>query len=282
MNALILEGGTFRPIFSCGVMDALLDNDVNFDYVIGVSAGITDGVSYVSKQKKRNYHILMNHRHDKRYVGLRNYLTDRSLFGLKYAYETIPKEIYPFDWETYRNNPTEVRVGVTNAETGEAEYLDGKDLEETCGMLKATCAIPFVFPAIELNGKKYYDGGICDPIPVRKAEADGHPKMLIVLTRPKGYIKTLSKANVAAAKALRKKFPKLVRPLMTRHMMYNETVAYCEKLEREGRAVILRPTKEVQIDSFEKDLEKIDRIYQYGYDETVKNLDKIKEICFGI
>ena len=121
MNALILEGGTFRPIFSCGVMDALLDNDVNFDYVIGVSAGITDGVSYVSKQKKRNYHILMNHRHDKRYVGLRNYLTDRSLFGLKYAYETIPKEIYPFDWETYRNNPTEVRVGVTNAETGEAE-----------------------------------------------------------------------------------------------------------------------------------------------------------------
>lgn len=282
MNALILEGGTFRPIFSCGVMDALLDNDVNFDYVIGVSAGITDGVSYVSKQKKRNYHILMNHRHDKRYVGLRNYLTDRSLFGLKYAYETIPKEIYPFDWETYRNNPTEVRVGVTNAETGEAEYLDGKDLEETCGMLKATCAIPFVFPAIELNGKKYYDGGICDPIPVRKAEADGHPKMLIVLTRPKGYIKTLSKANVAAAKALRKKFPKLVRPLMTRHMMYNEAVVYCEKLEREGRAVILRPTKEVQIDSFEKDLEKIDRIYQYGYDETVKNLEKIKEVCFDI
>ena len=93
MNALILEGGTFRPIFSCGVMDALLDNDVNFDYVIGVSAGITDGVSYVSKQKKRNYHILMNHRHDKRYVGLRNYLTDRSLFGLKYAYETRAGEL---------------------------------------------------------------------------------------------------------------------------------------------------------------------------------------------
>ena len=281
MNALILEGGTFRPIFSCGVMDALLDNDVNFDYVIGVSAGITDGVSYVSKQKKRNYNILMNHRHDKRYVGLRNYLTDRSLFGLKYAYETIPKEIYPFDWETFLNNPAEVRVGVTNAKTGEEEYLDGKELDETSGMLKATCAIPFVFPAIELNGKQYYDGGICDPIPVRKAEADGHKKMLIVLTRPKGYIKTLSKANVVAAKALRKKFPKLVRPLMMRHKMYNETVAYCEQLEREGKAVILRPTKEVQIDSFEKDLEKIDKIYRYGYEETVKNLEKIKEVCFS-
>ncbi|MDY5846571.1 MAG: patatin family protein [Bariatricus sp.] len=281
MNAMVLEGGTFRPIFSCGVMDALLDHDINFDYVIGVSAGITDGVSYVSKQKERNYNILMNYRHDKRYVGLRNYLTDRSLFGLKFAYETIPKEIYPFDWETYQNSPTEIRVGVTNIETGEAEYLDGKELEETCSMLKATCAIPFVFPPIEINGKKYYDGGICDPIPVRKAEADGHGKMLIVLTRPKGYIKTLSKANVQAAKMLRKKYPKLVGPLMTRHILYNETVAYCEQLEREGRAVLLRPTKEIQIDSFEKDLEKIDKIYRYGYELAVENLDKIKEICFS-
>lgn len=280
MSALILEGGTFRPIFSCGVMDALLDNGVDFTYVIGVSAGITDGMSYVSKQQKRNYDILMNHRHDKRYVGFRNYLTDRSLFGLKFAYETLPNEVYPFDWETFLKNPAEVKVGVTNAETGETEYLDGKELDKTCGMLKATCAIPFVFPAIELNGKKYYDGGICDPIPVRKAQKDGQERMLIVLTRPEGYKKTLSRANVAAAKLLRKKFPKLVRPLMTRHMMYNETVAYCEQLEREGKAVILRPTKKVQIESLEKDLEKIDRIYRFGYEEAVRNLDRIKKVCF--
>lgn len=278
MGALILEGGTFRPIFSSGVMDALLDAGVDFPYVIGVSAGITDGFSYVSKQKRRNYDILMNHRHDKRYVGLRNYLSDRSLFGLKFAYETIPNELYPFDWDCFLNNPAQIKVGVTNVETGLCEYLDGKDLDEHCTMLKATCAIPFAFPVIYLNGKGYYDGGICDPIPVKKAVEDGHEKMLIVLTRPKGYQKTLSKANILASRRLKKKYPQLVEPLLTRHHHYNETVAYCEQLERDGKAIILRPTQEVQIDSFEKDLQKIEKIYQFGYDLAMKNIESIKRL----
>lgn len=256
----------------------LLDNGIDFPYVIGVSAGITNGVSYVSKQKKRDYNILMNHRHDKRYIGVRNFITDRSLFGLKYAYETLPKEVYPFDWNTYRENPAIVKVGVTNAITGQAEYLDGKELDETCSMLKATCAIPLVFPEIEIDGEVYYDGGICDPIPIRKAQADGHEKALIVLTRPKGYRKTASKANMAAAKYLQKKYPKLVKPLLTRHHAYNKTVAYCEQLEREGKAVILRPTAEVQVESFEKDLKKLDRVYQFGYQLALENLDRIKEL----
>lgn len=278
MGALVLEGGTFRPIFSSGVMDALNDHGVDFPYVIGVSAGITDGFSYVSKQPKRNYDILMNHRHDKRYVGLRNYWHDRSLFGLKYAYETIPNEIYPFDWDTFLNNSTQVKVGVTNVETGQCEYLDGKQLDEKCTMLKATCAIPFAFPVISLNGKKYYDGGICDPIPVKKAMEDGHQKLLIVLTRPKGYQKTLSKANVVASRLLKKKYPQLVQPLLTRHLLYNETLAYCEQLEQQGQAIILRPSEELQIDSFEKDLQKIDRIYQYGYQLALEHMEEIKKL----
>lgn len=278
MPALILEGGTFRPIFSSGVMDALVDQGIEFPYVIGVSAGITDGFSYVSKQTKRNYDILMNHRHDKRYVGMRNYFSDRSLFGLKFAYETIPNELYPFDWDTFLHSPTEIKVGVTNANTGQAEYLDGKQLDKQCTILKATCAIPFVFPAIYLQGNPYYDGGVCDPIPVKKAIKDGHDKMLIVLTRPKGYHKELSKANQMAARLLRKKYPKLVEPLLTRHIAYNQTVKFCEELENEGKAVILRPTKEIQIDSFEKDLKKIDAIYQFGYQLTIDNINVIKKL----
>lgn len=278
MGALVLEGGTFRPIFSCGVMDALLDNDIYFPYVIGVSAGITDGVSYVSKQKKRNLEVLKEFRHDKRYVGFRNFFTDKSLFGLKFAYETVPEELYPFDWDTYLSNPAEVKVGVTNAETGKSEYLDGKKMDRKCTMLKATCAIPMLFPAIEINGNRYYDGGVCDPIPVRQAEADGHDKMLIVLTRPISYRKKLSRNNVVAAKAMKRKYPNLVEPLMTRHELYNKELEYCNRLEKEGRAVILRPTEEVQIESFEKDLEKIDRIYQFGYELAEENLDRIKAL----
>jgi len=278
MSALVLEGGTFRPIFSAGVMDALLDYDVHFPYVIGVSAGITDGISYVSKQKMRNYNVLVNLRHDKRYIGMRNFISDRSLFGLKFAYEDMPRDIYPFDWETYRKSDTQIRVGVTNVETGESEYLDGKELEEKFIMLRATCALPFVFPVIEWKGSEYYDGGICDPIPVGKAMEDGNDKLLIILTRPEGYVKKLSGANKLAARHLKKKYPKLVKPLLTRHNKYNETVKLCEQLEKDGRAVLLRPTEEIQIDSFEKDVEKIKRIYHFGYNLAVERMEEIKEL----
>ena len=278
MGALVLEGGTFRPIFSSGVMDALLDYGIEFPYIIGVSAGITDAISYVSKQKKRNYHILVNHRHDKRYVGLRNYFTDKSLFGIKFAYEKFPDELYPFDWDTFYNSKSVMKIGVTNANTGEAEYFDGHKNDRKNMLLRATCAIPFVFPVIDINGNEYYDGGICDPIPIKKAQEDGNEKFLIVLTRTKGYRKKLSKANVLAAKVLKRKYPNLVKPLLERHKIYNEDVEYCEQLEREGKALILRPDESVQIDSFEKDIEKIKRVYQYGYDMAVKNIDRIKEI----
>ena len=278
MGALVLEGGTFRPIFSCGVMDALLDNDIHFPYVIGVSAGISDGVSYVSKQNKRNYNVLMSFRHDKRYLGARNLISDRSLFGVKFVYETIPDSLFPFDWDTYLNNPAKVVVGVTNANTGESEYLDGKKYDKKFTALKATCALPLMFPPVEIDGEEYYDGGVHDPIPVRKAEADGNKNMLIVLTRPKSYKKELSKENILASKILKRKYPKIAELLLTRHEIYNDEVEYCKQLEREGRAVILQPNEEIQIDSLEKDLEKIDRIYKFGYNLAVENLDRIKAL----
>lgn len=281
MGALVLEGGTFRPLFSCGIMDALLDNDIHFPYVIGVSAGISDGVSYVSKQNKRNYDIIMNHRHDKRYLGLRNFFTDRSLFGIKFVYETVPESIFPFDWDAYMANPAKVVVGVTNAHTAQCEYLDGKTSDKKFTMLKATCALPLMFPAIKIDGKDYYDGGVSDPIPAKKAHNDGNEKMLIILTRPKGYKKELSRANVYASKLLKRKYPKFSELLLTRHNIYNSEVEYCEKLEKEGKALILRPSEEIQIDSLEKDLKKIDKIYRFGYDLAIENLDKIREIAQG-
>lgn len=276
MAALILEGGTFRPIFSCGVMDALLDNNINFDYVIGVSAGITHGFSYLSKQKGRAHDVIKNHRHDKRYIGMRNYFSDHSLFGLKFAYETIGNELYPFDWDVFYENPAKVRIGVTNAHTGEPEYLDGKDIEPTFAMLKATCALPLAFPAIKVGDKEYFDGGITDSIPVKKACEDGNEKMLIVLTRTDDYVKKLSAGVRFAAKLFKRKYPKVAEAMLRRHEMYNEQLTYCKKLEEDGKAVILRPSRETQISSFEKDLDKMERVYQYGYRLAVENLEKIK------
>ena len=275
MPAMILEGGTFRPIFSAGVMDALLEEGIMFPYCIGVSAGITNGFSYISRQVGRNLEILKTYRHNKRYVGFGNFFRCKSLFGLEFAFEEIPDKWIPFDWETFRTYKGKYLVGLTNARTGRSEYFDGMKLDRKNTMIKATCAIPLVFPPISLNGEEYYDGGICDPIPVRKAMKDGNEKFLLVLTRPKGYRKELTSANKAAAKILRHKYPNLVKPLLQRHIQYNQTVAFCEQLEAEGKAVLLRPEGEGIIDSFEKDLSKIETSYEYGRNLAKRRMGEI-------
>lgn len=278
MPSLILEGGTFRPIFSAGIMDALLDNNIIFPYCIGVSAGITNGFSYVSKQKRRNLDILENYRNDKRYLGFRNFFKCKSLFGLDFLFDEVPNKLHPFDMETFLNYEGKVLVGVTNAVTGETEYLDGKEIDYKCSMLRATCAIPLFFPAIQINNNFYYDGGLRDPIPIMKAIEDGNEKHLIILTRPEGYVKEFSKNNVFASNILKKKYPKLNDTFLTRHVIYNERVKFCEQLEKEGKALILRPSKNNAIDSFEKDVSKLKEAYNHGYNLAIENMDQIKKL----
>ena len=276
MPSLILEGGTLRPIFSAGVMDSLLDNNITFPYCIGVSAGITNGVSYISKQKGRNLEVVTKYRNDNRYLSYRNFLRCKSIFGLDFVFDEIPNNLIPFDMDTYRKYPGKLLVGVTNAHTGKTEYLNGKDLDDKATMLRATCAIPLLFPVIKINGKEYYDGGLCDPIPIKKAIADGNTKHLIVLTQPKGYKKELSKKNILVAKLLNKKYPNLKTPLLNRHNHYNETVKFCEQLENEGKVLILRP--EYNLDSFEKDINKLKSSYDHGYNLTINHLSEIKKL----
>ena len=278
MPSLILEGGTFRPIFSAGIMDALLDNNIIFPYCIGVSAGITNGFSYISKQRGRNLEILENYRNDKRYLGFRNFFKCKSLFGLDFLFDEVPNKLHPFDMKTFLNYEGKVLVGVTNAVTGESEYLDGKTLDNKCSMLRATCAIPLFFPAIKINHNFYYDGGLCDPIPIMKSIEDGNEKHLIILTRPKGYIKEFSKNNVFASKILKNKYPKLNDIFLTRHVSYNERVKLCEQLEKEGKALILRPSKNNAIDSFEKDVSNLRAAYNHGYNMAIEHIEEIKNL----
>lgn len=276
MQSLILEGGTFRPIFSTGVMDCLLEHGIEFPYVIGVSAGITNGVSYVSKQKLRNLNVLMKYRHDKRYMGIANLWKNQCLFGMDFIYEEIPAVHFPFDWDTYQAFKGRVLIGATNAATGKPEYFDGLKLDKKSTMLRATCAIPLVFPAIEIAGEKYYDGGLADPIPIRKAITDGNEKHLIILTRCKGYEKTDSKQNKFAVRMLRRKYPNLVEVFQNRHLRYNETVKFCEQLEKEGKAIIIRPSE--PIESFEKDLVKLKAGYDMGYRMAEEQIEAIKAL----
>lgn len=165
MTGIVFEGGTFRPIFSCGVMDALLSENILLPYCIGVSAGIADGVSYISKQPQRNLEIMQKYRNDKRYMSRSNWKKNKSIFGLDFVFGEIPDHLIPFDWDTFRSYEGTCLVGVTNAKTGQIEYKNAMDMDEKFTMLRATCALPMFFPAIDLDGQKYYDGGLVDPIP---------------------------------------------------------------------------------------------------------------------
>ncbi|BCJ99492.1 patatin-like phospholipase family protein [Anaerocolumna chitinilytica] len=276
MSGIILEGGTFRPIFSAGVMDALLEEDVMFPYCIGVSAGISFGVSYISKQKGRNLEVLLKCRKDKRYISTRNLIKCRSLFGLDFVYDEVPNKLFPFDWDTFLKYEGKVLVGVTNAKTGKAEYLNALETDRKCTILQATCAMPLFFPAINWKENLYYDGGLADSIPIKKSIEDGNQKNLIILTRPKGYYRTLGRDSKLAMRLLRNKYPEMVEVIRKRPDMYNKTVEYCEKLEREGKAIILRP--EYNVESMEKDLAALERNYKHGYDMAKRQMNEIKKL----
>lgn len=274
MQGLVLEGGTFRPIFSSGVMDALLSEDIMLPYCIGVSAGISDGVSYISKQKGRNLEIVQKYRNDKRYMGRGNFRKCRSLFGLDFVFGEIPDELVPFDKETFQSYEGECKVGVTNAATGQAEFLDAKEMDDKYTMLRATCAMPLFFPAIEWNGEKYYDGGLASPIPVEKALEDGCDKLLVVLTQPKGFVKRLGKYDKMGAQILKRKYPEVRKTILSRPERYNETVKMCERLEKEGKIMILRPN--YLINSFESNVQKLEAAYWHGYRMTKEKMKRIK------
>ncbi len=273
MVGLVLEGGSFRAIFSAGVMDALLDNDIMVDYCIGASAGISNGVSYISKQSGRNLRVFSKYRNDTRYIGKRNLIKQRSIFGLDFVYDEVPNQLEKFDWKTYRSFQGKVVVVATNALTGNPTYFDGLKMDRRCNMLRATCALPLVFPAIMINKTPYYDGGLSDPIPLRKAMEDGCNKNIVILTRPEDYIKDVSREAKMVAKFYRRKYPKISNALLTRHIGYNETTKYIKELEKKKEVFVFRPSKPVE--SFEKDVNILKETYDMGYQMALDRLDEL-------
>ncbi len=272
MTGLVLEGGAFRGLYTDGVLDALLDNNIHFDYIIGVSAGISNGYSYASAQSGRNVEIIRKYINDKRYFGFANYLKNRSIFGMDFVFGEIPRSLVPFDLTAFQNYSGKILAGVTNAETGKIEYFEPDYDDTDFTLLRATCAIPLFFPVIYYHGGKYFDGGLADPIPIRKAIEDGCTKNLIVLTQPKGYQKKPSHF-IPGLTGL--KYPALKRTLTERHERYNSSICFCEAQLQAGNAVLLRPDAIGFTSRFERDLDKLNILYEKGYRDTIKNLDAI-------
>ncbi len=274
MTGLVLEGGTFRGIYSAGIMDAFLEEKIEFPYVVGVSAGISNGVSYVSKQFGRNLEIMDKYRNDKRYIGAGNYKKHKSLFGLDFVYGEIPQQLVPFDYETFRQYEGKCLVGVTNALTGKPEYLDAMEDNENFNFLRASCAIPGYFPAIMINDTPYFDGGLASPICVKQALKDGCSKVVIILTQPEGFVKKCGKGNVVMSQLIKKKYPQIEMLLLARHKIYNKQVEFCNELERRGKAIIFRP--EYKLDSFESNTKVLRETWQMGYDMGKARAEEVR------
>ena len=276
-TGLVGEGGALRTIYSSGVCDALLDEGVPLpDYAIGVSAGIAYGVSYLSRQSRRNLKLVTAYARDRRYMGVRNLIDphNRSYFGLKFVYDTIPNQLIPFDYDAFEAYPGTVEAVVTNLETGQAEYLPvpRRDPENT--LLQATCAIPLMFPVIHYEGKPLLDGGCADPIPWKRALEAGCDRVVVILTRERKYRRETGGTR-ALDRAFRK-YPAFLETMHRRSAAYNACRAELFAQEAEGKVLVLAPEDTLGCSRTERDLEILRALWQEGYFAGHKNAERIR------
>ena len=277
-TGLVLEGGALRTIFSSGVCDALLDKGLPLpDYTVGVSAGIAYGVSYLSRQSRRNLKLVTTYANDRRYMGWRNMADrrNRSYFGLKFAYETIPNQLLPFDYETFAAYPGTVEAVVTNLNTGKAEYLPVPRRDARNLLLQATCAIPMMFPIIELDSQPYLDGGCADAIPWRHAFEAGCDRVVVILTQPRDYCKE-GDHTIRMIERHFRKYPDFVETMRTRSERYNASREELFDLEAQGKVLVIAPEDTLGCSRTEKDLEILRALWQSGYFAGTRRAEEIQ------
>lgn len=273
MVSVVLEGGTMRAIFSSGVLDGFLDNNIEIPYFIGVSGGIHYGINYLSKQKGRSLRIVKALKEYKK-PNIADLLKGKNPYSLDFMFETIPNELVKFDYDTLNSYKGVAIAAVTNAKTGEPSYMSLLNQTHKNEVIKATCAVPGLYEPIEINNELYFDGGVSDSIPILKSLNDGNDKHIIILTQPKGFIKEIDFKTKVVCKMIEKKYPNIATLLRHRHEVYNLQVQLCEKLESQGKAIIIRPKGYLKSD--ETNLDKLQITYDEGKDFVNDNLVKIK------
>ena len=263
-RGLVLEGGGMRGLYTAGVLDYFVDRGIEFDYCIGVSAGACHATSYLSKQRGRSFRVNTAYLGDGRYLGIKNFLKTGSMFGMDFIFDEIPHKLDPFDYDTFLKTKTEFYAGVTDVQTGKPAYFGLEAMNRDTTVLRASSAIPVFSPMVEFRGRKFLDGGTSDPIPVRRALADGCDRVVVVLTQHRAYQKGPEKFR-AVYKHLYGQYPGMVEALDRRYQVYNETREFCFQLEKEGKALVIVPEEPVGLDRFEKDLGKLRALYEKGY-----------------
>lgn len=276
MKGLVLEGGGFRGMYTCGVIDVFMENGICFDEVVGVSAGAAFGCNIKSKQIGRALRYNKRFCRDSRYSGLKSFIKTGDLYNKEFAYGIVPTILDPFDTKTFRENPLKFTVVCTDIHTGNPVYHeiqngDATDIE----WIRASASIPIVSKPVKLDGYELLDGGVSDSIPVNWM-LERSDKAVIILTRDKSYHKEPMKYIHLLKKAF-KEYPNLQKALENRYIVYNKTLDEIEQLEREGKVFVIRPSKPIACAMIEKDPDHLQEIYDIGRRDALHYLEDLKK-----
>lgn len=264
-TGLVLEGGGMRGVFTCGVLDCFMDNNIKFPYVIGVSAGACNGLSYMSNQRGRAKYSNIDMLEKYRYIGIKHLITKRNIMDYDLLFHTFPERILPYDYEAYARSKGRFEMVTANCLTGEANYFEEKnDPKRIIDIVKASSSLPIVCPITYVDNVPMLDGGIVDSIPVARSMEQGYQKNVIVLTRNAGYRK--KEKSTYLPSFVYRKYPELRKSFLNRSKVYNNQLELVEKLELENKAIIIRPLKPVIVDRIEKDTNKLLDLYNHGYE----------------
>ncbi|MCU4157005.1 patatin family protein [Carboxylicivirga sp. A043] len=275
-TGLVLEGGGFRGIFSAGVMDYFLKRKLHFSYAIGVSAGAAYGISYASQQFGRNRVINEKYTADPRYMSWGNWIKTGNLFNPDFIYDEITNRLVPFDYEAAFNSFCDFNIVITNVVTGKAEYYSSKQLNQNqlLKAIQASGSLPMVSKMVEFNNGLYLDGGVADSIPIHQAFKSGCRRAVVILTRNREYRKEPAKFQWLI-KSKYAKYPKLVDQILSRAEHYNTTLDELEHLEKEGKVYIIRPKAQMMVSRIENNPQKLDLLYQQGFNEMNEEFDEL-------
>ncbi|QNQ47483.1 patatin family protein [Pasteurella multocida] len=271
---LVLEGGGMRAMFTAGVLDVFLTENVQVDGIVAVSAGVLFGVNYPAKQYGRALRYNKKYLNDKRYMGWHSLLTTGNIVNKDFSFYELPFTLDPFDAETFRQLKIDFYATLTNVQTGEAEYVKLDDVFNEMEVLRATSAMPFVSKMVEINGQYYLDGGIADSIPLKKCQALGYDKIIVVLTRPLEYRKKTTPSWIF--NLFYRDYPHLVEKLKTRYQNYNDTVEEIIRLNNNKDIFVIRPSHHLPISRIEKDVEKVQAMYDLGVTDAKREMAALK------
>ncbi|MGN1201767.1 MAG: patatin family protein [Eubacterium sp.] len=275
-NGLVLEGGGLRAIYTSGVLDAFMENDIEFPYVIGVSAGTCNGVSFLGKDIHRMRDISIGYSGDERYMSLKSMLKNGEYLNSKWIFGELSYEMFPLNYDNYENSNAVMCCVATNAKTGKPEYFYPKSLRNGCEELRASCALPIATKPVQLGKDVYYDGGLTDSIPLKRAYDDGCEKCVVILTQDRNYVKKPMEHQRIVRRAL-KRYPLMAEEVLVRHNMYNAQREYVFEQQKLGNALVICPDKPLNAPTLEKNPQKLREIYSIGYKQGKENIDKVKD-----